>query len=260
MRFWCELAIGVLGVLVGSFLNVVIARVPSGRSVVTPRSKCPKCDGVILPRDNIPLLSWFLLRGRCRSCREPISVRYPLVELLTGLVYAAVAARFGFSAETVAFLYLATVGIALAAIDLDCHRLPNVLTLPSYVVGFVLLGVAAVIEATPMRLLGACVAMASMLVVFFALAVAKPGGMGLGDVKLSGVIGLYLGYLGVGYVLVGVFLSFLIGGIAGITLLLSGRANRRTAIPFGPALIAGTLIAIFCTPAVTGFYRAALLA
>src|SRR3954451_16420393 len=134
---------GVFGLLIGAFLNVVVWRVPRGESVVHPPSHCPACDAPIAPRDNIPLLSWLLLRGRCRSCGAPISARYPLVELLTAVLFAGLAAWFGPVAQLPAFLYLAAVGVALALIDLDVKRLPDVLTLPSYGVGLVLLGIAS---------------------------------------------------------------------------------------------------------------------
>ena len=123
--------VGCFGLLVGSFLNVVIWRVPRGESVVRPRSRCPACDAPIRERDNVPLVSWLLLRGRCRSCGEPISVRYPLVELGTGVLFAMLAWKVGTHAALPAFLYLGAVGLALAVIDLDTHRLPNALTLPS---------------------------------------------------------------------------------------------------------------------------------
>src|SRR3954447_26801825 len=137
---------GVFGLLIGSFLNVVVWRVPRGESVVSPPSHCPSCDMPIAPRDNIPVLSWVLLRGRCRSCGARISSRYPLVELLTGILFAGLAAWFGPVAQLPAFLYLAAVGVALALIDLDLKRLPDVLTLPSYPVGLALLGMASLVH------------------------------------------------------------------------------------------------------------------
>jgi leader peptidase (prepilin peptidase)/N-methyltransferase len=138
----------VVGLLVGSFLNVVVHRVPLGQSVARPPSACPGCGTAIRPRDNVPVFSWLLLRGRCRQCGEPISRRYPLVELGTALLFAVMALRFGLDPVLPAYLYLSAVGLALALIDLDCKRLPDVLTLPSYPVALALLGAAALAGAT----------------------------------------------------------------------------------------------------------------
>jgi leader peptidase (prepilin peptidase)/N-methyltransferase len=135
--------IGVLGLLVGSFLNVVIYRVPRGESLLRPGSHCPQCDAAVRPWHNVPVLGWLLLRGRCADCRAPIGIRYPLVEVATALLFVAVTARFGATAALPAYLYLAAVGVALTMIDLDVLRLPDAIVLPSYAVGVVLLGAAA---------------------------------------------------------------------------------------------------------------------
>lgn len=235
----------VFGLLVGSFLNVVIWRVPRGESLVRPSSHCPSCDSPISPRDNVPVLSWLLLRGRCRRCHARIDSRYPLVELATAALFAGMAMRFGAHGPLPAFLYFAAVGLALALIDLDVHRLPNSLTLPSYVVGVVLLGFAALVGHAPFSFVRALAGMATMFCAYFLLVLAKPGGMGWGDVKLSGVLGLYLGFLGWGAVAVGAFTAFVIGGVVGLALIVSKRAGRKTKIPFGPYMVAGALIAVF---------------
>ncbi len=234
----------VLGLAVGSFLNVVVWRVPRGESVVRPASRCPSCAAPIRPRDNVPVLSWLLLRGRCRDCGEPISVRYPLVELLTAVVFVAMGLRFGASAELPAFLYLAAVGVALALVDLDVKRLPNALTLPSYVAGVVLLGVAAYAGDDTGALVRALLGMAALFTVYFALAFAYPAGMGFGDVKLAGVLGLYLGWLGWSSWTVGLLAGFFFGGAVGVALLLAGRAGRKSAIPFGPFMLLGALLSV----------------
>jgi leader peptidase (prepilin peptidase)/N-methyltransferase len=244
----------VLGLLVGSFLNVVVWRLPRGESLVRPSSHCTSCDDPVSPRDNVPVLSWLLLRGRCRRCNARISPRYPLVELATAVLFAGMAMRFGPHAALPAFLYLAAVGLALALIDLDVHRLPNALTLPSYVVGIVLLGLAALAEHAPSTFLRALAGMAVMYCAYFLLVLAKPGGMGWGDVKLSGVLGLYLGFLGWGAVAVGAFAAFLIGGGVGLALIASKRAGRKTKIPFGPYMVAGALIAVFAGSPLVHWY------
>jgi leader peptidase (prepilin peptidase) / N-methyltransferase len=250
--------VGLVGLLIGSFLNVVIWRVPRGESVVRPPSHCPTCDDPIRPRDNVPILSWLVLRGRCRSCAAAISVRYPLVEAAVGILWAALAVRYRNDLPLLpALLYLATIGVALAMIDLDVHRLPNVLTLPSYAVGAVLLTAAALVRHEPVRLLHAGIGMAALYGLYFLLMLAKPGGMGFGDVKLAGVLGMYLGYLGWGALVVGAFLAFLIGGLVGVALMALGRAGRKSRIPFGPYMVAGALIAVFVGQSLAHVYTRA---
>lgn len=231
------------GLLIGSFLNVVIWRVPRGESIVRPPSACPVCGTPIRPRDNVPVLSWLLLRGRCRDCDTPVSRRYPLVELATGALFAAMALRFDVTPELPAYLYLAAVGIALSMIDLDVKRLPDALTLPSYGVGVVLLGAASVSE--PYLLFRALLGATAMFALYFALCFAYPAGMGFGDVKLSGVLGLYTAWLGWDVWGAGLMLGFLLGGVFGIGLILARRGGRKTAVPFGPFMIIGALVAVF---------------
>lgn len=236
---------GVLGLVIGSFLNVVIHRVPQRQSIVTPRSRCPGCGAEIRPRDNVPVLSWLLLRGRCRHCHRPIGARYPLVELATAALFAGVALRFRLSGDLPAYLYLAAIAVALAVIDLDVRRLPDVIVLPSYVVAALLLGAAALGHHDFSAWLRAVEAMAACYGGFFALAFIYPAGMGFGDVKLAGVLGLYLGYLGWGAVALGMFGAFLLGGLTGIAMVLSRRANRKSALPFGPFMLTAAFVAVF---------------
>jgi leader peptidase (prepilin peptidase)/N-methyltransferase len=234
---------GAFGLLIGSFLNVVVWRVPRGESVVRPPSACPACGAAIRPRDNLPVVGWLVLRGRCRDCGAAISARYPLVEAGTGLLFALVGLRFGAHAVLPAFLYLAAVSVALTLIDLDVKRLPDVLTLPSYGVGIVLLGLASLSD--PQQLLRAVLGAAALFALYFALCFAYPAGMGFGDVKLSGVLGLYTAWLGWDVWASGVMAGFLLGGVFGIAVILSGRGGRKTALPFGPFMILGAFVAIF---------------
>jgi leader peptidase (prepilin peptidase)/N-methyltransferase len=254
------LACALLGLIIGSFLNVVVWRVPRGESVVHPGSHCPGCQTPIRTRDNLPVLSWLLLRGRCRDCDTAISARYPLVEVVTATLFALMAAWFGLSWELPAFLYLTAITVALALIDLDVKRLPNAIVLPSYVVGMVLLGGAAAITGEWGALLRAVLGMVAMFVFFFVLAVIHPAGMGFGDVKLAGVLGLYLGWLGWGELVIGGFLGFLLGGVVGIGLMVVRKAGRKTAIPFGPFMLVGALLAIVAAVPLTDLYLGAVLA
>ncbi len=233
-----------VGLLIGSFLNVVVWRVPRGESVVSPPSACPACGTAIRPRDNVPVAGWLLLKGKCRDCAEPISARYPLVELGTGGLFAVMALRFGLDPVLPVYLYLAAVGLALALIDIDVKRLPDVLTLPSYPVVGVLLGVAALAGSDSGDFVRALFGGAAMFAFYFALCFAYPAGMGFGDVKLSGVLGLATAWVGWGAWAVGLFGGFLFGGLWGIALILAKRGGRKSKVPFGPFMLAGALVGI----------------
>jgi leader peptidase (prepilin peptidase) / N-methyltransferase len=266
-------ALGVLGTLIGSFLNVVVYRVPRGTSIVAPPSACGSCGHVVRAYDNIPLVSWLVLRGRCRDCAAPISVRYPLVELGGAIAFGLVAWRFvpdiagAFTAGAVtgavagllvlvAFLYLAAISLALALIDLDTRRLPNVLVLPMYAVGAVLLTAAAAVSGRWDLLAAAAIGMAGLGLGYLLLAVVRPGGMGMGDVKLAGALGLFLGWLGVETLLVGAITGFLLGGGAGVVMLLRG-AGRKASLAFGPWLLAGAWVGILAGPLIATAYLGA---
>ena len=249
----------VLGLAIGSFLNVVIWRVPRGESVVRPASHCQQCGNPVRPRDNVPVVSWLLLGGKCRDCAAPISRRYPLVELATAVVFTVMALRFGFDAVLPAFLYLAAIGIALWMIDLDVKRLPNVIVLPSYLIAGALLTIAAAVTGEWDDLLRAAIAMAALYSFYFLLAFIYPAGMGFGDVKLAGVLGLYLGYLGWPEVIAGGFLGFLFGGVIGAALMTVRRASRKSQIPFGPFMLAGAFVAILWGGALADLYLDSVL-
>jgi leader peptidase (prepilin peptidase)/N-methyltransferase len=248
------LFVGLLGLLIGSFLNVVIHRVPRGESVVSPPSACPACSTPIRPRDNVPVVGWLLLKGRCRDCQAPISSRYPLVEAATAGLFVVMALRFGYDWALPAYLYLAAVGLALALIDLDCKRLPDALTLPSYPLAAVLLGGAALAGSDSGEFVRALLGGVAMFAVYFALCFAYPAGMGFGDVKLAGVLGLYTAWLGWGAWAVGLFLGFFLGGVFGIALIAVKKGGRKTAVPFGPFMLLGALIAILVGLELAGGY------
>jgi leader peptidase (prepilin peptidase)/N-methyltransferase len=249
---------GVLGLAVGSFLNVVIHRVPRRESLLRPASRCVRCGVAVRPWHNLPLLGWLLLRGRCAHCRQPISPRYPLVEAGTALLFLAVTARFGPQPALAAYLYLAAIAVALAVIDLDVRRLPDAIVLPSYLVGALLMAPAVAAGGAWRPAARGLLAMAALAALYLAIALLYPGGMGMGDVKLAGLLGLYLGWLGWSSVWVGTLSGFLLGGLVGTVLLGSGRASRKTAIPFGPFMLAGAMLALFVAAPVAAWYQSLL--
>lgn len=232
---------GLLGLAVGSFLNVVAYRVPRGESVVSPPSACPACATPIRARHNVPVLGWLVLRGRCYDCAAPISARYPVVEAVTGLLFALAGWRF--AAEPVllaAYLVFAAIAVALALIDVDVRRLPNAIVLPAYPV----LAVLLVLGVDRPSLVRAAIGAVLLFVLFFGIALVAPGAMGFGDVKLAGVVGGMTAYLSWGAFLTAAFGGFLLGALAGVLLMLGGRAGRRTAVPFGPFMLLGAWASI----------------
>jgi leader peptidase (prepilin peptidase)/N-methyltransferase len=236
------------GLLAGSFFNVVIARLPRGESLSTPRSRCPSCGKPVRAYDNVPVLSWLLLRGRCRDCGEPISWRYPLVEALTAVLCAAVVVAKGADDDALLGLALALTLVPVTFIDLDHRIIPNKILLPSAVAAVAILA-ATDAEKLPEHLIAAAGAGG-----FFLLAVlAYPRGMGMGDVKLAAVMGLYLG-LSVAPAL----LAALLAGTAvgGAIIARKGAAEgRKTAVPFGPFLALGALVGLFAGPEIVDWYR-----
>ena len=254
MTLFVALVCGVYGLVIGSFLNVVIWRVPQKVSVISPRSSCPSCDTRIRPRDNVPVLSWLLLHGRCRSCGEAISPRYPLIELLTGVLFAAVGARFAHSWALPAYLVLTGGLIALSAIDLEHYVLPNRIVYPLGIAMVPLLAFASALAhdwgAFVRALVGGVVAFAFFFTVFF----IAPRGMGFGDVRLSAVLGLSLGWLGLGYVAGGLFCGFVYGAVVGVALIAVGARKRKQHIPFGPFLAAGTMTFVLAGQPILDWY------
>ena len=238
----------VLGLVVGSFLNVVVYRVPRGLSIVRPRSACPTCQHPIADRDNIPVVSWLALRGRCRHCNSAISARYPLVEASTAALFALVAWRIGAHLDLGAYLILSAALLSLALIDLEHLTLPRSLVYATLLgVGLWLIASAAYYDQWH-RLLLACLSALAWFAVFFSINFASPRALGFGDVRLSLVLGLALGWLGVGEVLVGFFASNLVGAVVGVTLIATGKMRRDQPIPFGVFLAIGTLLTVLIGP------------
>jgi leader peptidase (prepilin peptidase)/N-methyltransferase len=235
------LAVFVLGTMIGSFLNVVIYRVPAGISIVKPASHCPQCQRPVKPWENIPILSWLLLRGRCAGCKKPISVRYPAVEAAMGLLAALMFSRFGWSWDALFFSVLAALLLALSAIDIATYRLPNPITLTGAILGVILTVVFRRSELVK-TLIGAGVGIGLLL--FMALVgqlLFRKETLGIGDVKLAGMVGLFLGpWKTAGMFFVGVFAGALIGG----TLALVGGKGWGSRLPFGPYLAAGAIVSL----------------
>jgi leader peptidase (prepilin peptidase)/N-methyltransferase len=251
----------VFGLAVGSFLNVVAHRVPRGESLLRPGSRCPACGAPVRARHNIPVLGWLLLRGRCADCQTRIDPRYPVVELATAGLFAAVMYRVAdldLLAALPAYLYFTAVGVALTVIDLDVRRLPNAIVLPSYPVLALLLAFASAWSGDWWALARAGIGAVAMFGFFFAVAFAYPAGMGFGDVKLAGLVGGALAYLSWAALVVGAFLGFLLGALVGVGLMLAGRGGRKTAVPFGPFMAAGALLALFVADPLATLYTDAL--
>ena len=236
------------GLLVGSFLNVVIARLPEGESLMHPGSRCPHCGHPVRPYDNVPVLSWLWLRGRCRDCGEPISARYPLVEALTGVLCALVVVAKGADEDAWLGIALVLTLVPITFIDLDHRIIPNRIVGPSAVVALVILALTDV-DALPDHLIAAVAAGG-----FFLLAaLAYPRGMGMGDVKLAALLGLYLGSSVAPALLAAMLSGTLVGGA--IIARKGVAEGRKTAVPFGPFLALGALVGLFAGPDIVDWYR-----
>jgi leader peptidase (prepilin peptidase)/N-methyltransferase len=238
---------GLFGAVIGSFLNVVAHRVPLGESLVSPGSHCPHCGAPVKPYDNVPVLSWLVLRARCRSCGAPISPRYPLVELATALVFAAVVAVRGFDDDLVLELPFVATLIALAAIDFDHRLLPNKIVYP-----MAAYGVIATLLVDMGDLVENLIAGAGAFAFLLAAVIAYPRGMGMGDVKLAGAMGLYLGLS----VIPALLVAFLSGSVVGVFIIArEGAAGRKKAVPFGVFLAFGGIVGVLAGPDLIDVYR-----
>jgi leader peptidase (prepilin peptidase) / N-methyltransferase len=226
------------GLILGSFLNVVAYRLPRGESLVHPRSRCPHCDTQLRAIDNIPVISWLALRGRCHHCGAPISARYPLVELTTGALFAAVVATQDDAVRIVLGLLLVAVLVPITLIDLDHRIIPNLITGPAAIAALV--AIAALDSDFLVEALIAAVAGGGF---FFIAAVLYPRGMGMGDVKLAGMLGLYLGRAVAPAILIALVTGVVVG--AAIIARKGATEGRKTAVPFGPFLALGGIVAFF---------------
>ncbi|MHB1568611.1 MAG: prepilin peptidase [Acidimicrobiales bacterium] len=234
---WCAL----LGLVIGSFLNVVIYRVPRGESILRPGSHCPRCGSALGARDNVPVVSWIALRGRCRYCETAISPRYLAVEVLTAVLFASAGLRLGFSAALPAALAAIAVLVALSVIDLERLILPKKVVYAGLIAEIILLVFASVHDHAWSRLgvAGACAV--AWFTFFFLINLVAPRALGFGDVRLSLLLGVFLGWFGWRYAVVGFFLANLVGAVVGLGLIVTRRMDRSQPVPYGLFLAAGAV-------------------
>jgi len=241
----------ILGLIVGSFSNVCIYRIPRNESIIYPASHCPKCCSKIKPVDNIPLLSYILLKGRCRNCKSKISIQYPIVEFLTGLTYLIIYLIYGLSIQSLIYIILSSALIIIAFIDLNEQIVPDVISLPGIIIGLILSFFVPYITYANSSL-GVVVGGGIILIIGLAgSALFKKEAMGGGDVKLAAMIGAFLGWR---YIIISLFLGFFLGALAGIVLILSKIKSREDVVPFGPFIVLGSFITLLWGEKIISWY------
>ena len=253
MPTWFLLSLLALyGLVVGSFLNVVIVRVPSEESLIRPPSKCPMCENPIEVRDNIPVISWVLLRGKCRHCGEPIPVGYPLVELANAVLWVLAGIRFGASWEVIPYALFFSVLLALSVIDIELYILPNKITYPSVVASLVIVPSMAFLATNNPRthIVGALIGMVGyagglLVVLLLWELIMRKEGMGMGDVKLAVLLGLWIGYLSPALVFYSLMIASVLGLLVGGVILVIRRQSQP--YPFGPWLALGAIAVILAS-------------
>jgi len=240
-----------LGLIVGSFSNVCINRIPKNESIIYPASHCPKCRSKIKPVDNIPLLSYILLKGRCRNCKSKISIQYPIVELLTGLTYLIIYLIYGLSIQSLIYIILSSALIIIAFTDLNEQIVPDVISLPGIIIGFIISFFVPYVSFVNSAL-GVVVGGGIILVIGLTGSVIfKKEAMGGGDVKLAAMIGTFLGWR---YIIISLFLGFFLGALAGIFLIMSKIKSREDTVPFGPFIVLGSFITLLWGEKIISWY------
>jgi len=241
---------GIYGALISSFLNVVIYRLPRGESIISPPSRCPGCGARVRPWDNIPILSWLLLGGRCRDCKKPISIRYPLVEAAGAALVVLVVHRWGLTPTAAIYAAFSLSMLVITLIDLDHQIIPDAITIPGTLLAL------ALVNWTDPTWLDALIGAAAGFAVLYGVGEIYHrstgiDGMGGGDIKMAAYMGAMLGWKGV---LLAIFLGALLGSVAGITTMVIGKGHRRTALPFGTFLAPASVITLFFGQALIGAY------
>lgn len=255
LHLFLDLYAALLGLIVGSYLNVVIYRVPLGLSTVSPRSRCPGCGAAIRARDNVPVFSYLLLRGRCRACGTRISWRYPAIEAVTSLLFVGCLEQFGFTLRTPVAMLFCCLMVALAMIDADHMILPDRITWPGIAAGIAVQPWAPLAGLLP-AVIGALAGAGILLAVWAAwYLIRREEGMGLGDVKMLAMVGAFLGWHGV---LITLFFGALAGAIVGLALLRWGSHDLRSKLPFGTFLALGGLISLFVGETLVAAYMTLL--
>jgi len=246
-----DVLIFILGLIVGSFSNVCIYRIPRNESIIYPASHCPKCRSNILPKDNIPLLSYIMLKGRCRNCKSKISIQYPIVEFLTGLIYLIIYLIYGLSIQSLIYIILSSALLIIAFIDLNEQIVPDVISLPGIVIGFIISFFVPYISYANSSL-GVAVGGGIILVIGLAGSVIfKKEAMGGGDAKLAAMIGAFLGWR---YIIISLFLGFFLGALTGICLIMAKIKSREDVVPFGPFIVLGSFITLLWGEKIISWY------
>jgi len=241
----------ILGLIIGSFNNVCIYRIPRNESIIFPASHCPKCSSPIKPVDNIPLISYILLKGRCRHCGSKISIQYPIVELFTGLIYLIIYLTYGLSVQTLIYIILSSALVIIAFIDLNEQIVPDVISLPGIAIGFIISFFVPYISYANSAL-GILIGGGIILIIGMAGSIIfKKEAMGGGDVKLAAMIGAFLGWR---YIIISLFLGFFLGALAGIILILSKTKSREDVVPFGPFIVLGSFITLLWGEKIISWY------
>ena len=241
----------ILGLIVGSFSNVCIYRIPRNESIIYSGSHCPKCRTTIRPMDNIPLLSYIILKGRCRNCGSRISIQYPVVEFLTGIIYILIFLIYGLTLQSLIYIILSSALIIIAFIDLNEQIIPDVISLPGVGAGLILSFFVPYISFIDSAL-GVAVGGGIILIIgLVGSVIFKKEAMGGGDVKLAAMIGAFLGWR---YIIISLFLGFFLGALGGIFLVLSKIKSRKDMVPFGPFIVLGSFINILCGEKILVWY------
>lgn len=247
LEIYYGIIIFIMGICIGSFLNVCVYRIPKGESIVNPPSHCTNCNNKIKWYDLIPIFSWIFLRGRCRHCKEKISPRYILVELFTGVIFVLIFLKFRFSIETIKYIVLSIFLVVIGLIDFDTTDVYDMHIILASIFGFIFLGIGYFTNHNIMPYIYGVLLGGGLI----SLIILLTGGMGWGDAEICALCGLYLG---LSNTVVTLFFSFIIGGVFGALLLISKKKGGKDAIPFGPFIAIATFIAMLCGDNIVSWY------